>query len=270
MEREISENPYKQADLDICIWRYMSFLKLVSLLELKALWFSRLGVLEDQFEGTLPKATKAKMIKNSKKWFETFPEPELQKQLLEMTDRNVEDGCCTTMVNCWYLGENESSYMWENYGGDKYGIVIRSTVGRLRRSLWGDPNVLRIGKVEYVDLETHDMSTYDGGQAGKRALLKRQKFKYENELRVITLNDVTMDCMNPDGSEMSDQQKKGPGRFDPSRHGLYVKVQSDRLIEAVFVAPSSPAWFLDLVKRILARYDLKVPVHYSHLDMKSM
>ncbi|KPJ62406.1 hypothetical protein AMJ44_15635 [candidate division WOR-1 bacterium DG_54_3] len=263
---DIPDDPYKQADLDIRIWRYMSFVKFISLLELKALWFSRLGALEDQFEGTLPKGTRTKMINNSKKWFETFPDPELQNQLLESTDRNVDDGRCTTMVNCWYLGENESSYMWKNYAGDKNGIVIRSTVGRLRRSLWGDPKILRIGKVEYIYFETHDMSTYHGHQAGKRALLKHVKYQDEKELRVITHNDVTMDCLNPDGTEMSDRQKQGPGRFDPKRPGLYVKVQPHLLIESVFVAPNSSGWFLDLVKRIILRYEIDVPVQFSQIN----
>lgn len=269
LTQEIPENPYEQADLDIRILRYMSFLKLVSLLELKALWFSRLGVLEDQFEGMLPKATRAKMIEKSKNWFETFPQPELRKQLLEMTDRNVQDGRCVLVVNCWCLGNYESPDMWKSYVRDRYGVVIRSTVARLRRSLWGNPDMLHIGKVQYIDFESHDMSTYDGGQAHKRALIKRREFAYENELRVSTLNNVTMSCLNPDGSEMSEEQKKGPGRFDPERLGLYVKVELDRLIEAIFVAPNSPGWFLHLAKRIVARYGLKVPVYRSHLDMNT-
>lgn len=267
MKQKIPEDPYKQANLNIPIWRYMSFVKLMSLLELKALWFSRLGALEDQFEGTLPKTTRTKMIEDSKNWFKTFPEPEHQKQLLEMTDRNVQDGRCMLMVNCWCLGECESPEMWKRYVGEEHGVVIRSTVGRLRRSLWGNPDMLYIGKVEYIDFETHDISTYEGNQGNKRALFKRSEFKYENELRVSTLNVVNVNCLNSDGSEISKRQQNGLDSYDPHRPGLYVKVELDRLIESIFVAPNSRAWLLGLVKRVVTRYGLTVPVLPSQIDL---
>jgi hypothetical protein len=65
---------------------------------------------------------------------------------------------------------------------------------------------------------------------------------------------------------MSEIQKKGPGRFDPSRLGLYIKVDLDKLIESIYVAPGSPGWFVDLLKRMMKRYALNVPILFSELD----
>lgn len=245
----------------------MDFLKMVSLLEMGSLWFSRLGALEDKFEGTLPEKTRIKMIENSKRWFNTFPNPDQQKQLLDSTDDNVASGRCVLIVNCWSLGDDESAYMWKEYARNEYGIAIRSTIGRLRRSLYGDPDSLWIGVVEYINFETHDLTMYDGSQAVKRAFLKRvRKFEDERELRVCALNDVTMSRINPNGSNMSEVQKKGSGRFDPSRPGLYIKVDLDKLIESIYVAPGSPPWFFDLLKRVTTRYGLNKPILRSELD----
>lgn len=267
MTNKIPENHREQANLNITIRRYIDFLKMVSLLEMGALWFSRLGALEDQFEGILPENTRKKMIENSKEWFSTFPNPAHQKQLLDSTDDNVASGRCTLVVNCWSLGEDESAYMWKEYARNDYGIAIRSTIGRLRRSLYGDPDSLWIGVVDYIDFETHDMTVYDGSQAVKRAFLKRaKKFEDECELRVCAINDITMSRSNPNGSKMSEIQKKGPGRFDPFRLGLYIKVDLDKLIESIYVAPGSPGWFLDLLKRMTKRYGLNVPILFSELD----
>jgi hypothetical protein len=73
MTNKIPENHRDQANLNITIRRYSDFLKMVSLLEMGALWFSRLGALEDQFEGILPENTRKKMIEHSKEWISTFP-----------------------------------------------------------------------------------------------------------------------------------------------------------------------------------------------------
>ena len=40
------------------VWRYMSFPKFMSLLTYQALWFSKLNMLEDKYEGTIPAKTK--------------------------------------------------------------------------------------------------------------------------------------------------------------------------------------------------------------------
>ncbi len=266
MANKIPENHREQAHLNITIRRYIDFPKMVSLLEMGALWFSRLGALEDQFEGTLPPKTRLRMIEDSKKWFSTFPNPDHQKQLLDSTDRNVADGRCVLVVNCWSLGEKESEYMWEEYARNEFWVAISSTIGKLRSSLYGDPNQLWIGVVEYIDFETHDMTIYDDNQAVKRAFLKiDRKFEDECELRICAMNDNTMSHFNQDGSAASENQKKGLGRFDPFRPGLYIKVDLNKLIESIYVAPGSPGWFLDLLERMAKRYGLDVPILLSEL-----
>jgi hypothetical protein len=51
-----------ESELDSTIWRYLTFAKFVSLITYQALWFSKLNILQDEFEGTLPFSTEEIVI----------------------------------------------------------------------------------------------------------------------------------------------------------------------------------------------------------------
>lgn len=249
------------------VWRYLTFVKFISLLELSALWMSRLGSLEDQFEATLPDKTRENMIAMHLKWKTTFEgRPELQEQLAGMTDRNVQDGRRVMVVNCWFLGEVESQQMWKKYGGSTEGVAIRSTLRRLNESILAKQKSTTIGKVNYIDFAEHDMGVSNGSRAGERALMKAKSYSYENEVRVVAHNLVCPGCLNPDGSPPTTTQLGGPGMYDPCRPGLYLQVNLKMLIEAVITAPGAAPWFHDLVGRLCKRYQLDATVERSKLN----
>jgi len=50
--KNIDEN-----ELDNVVWRYLTFPKFISLLAYGALWFSKLNILQDKYEGTMPAMT---------------------------------------------------------------------------------------------------------------------------------------------------------------------------------------------------------------------
>jgi len=249
------------------VWRYLTFAKFVSLLELRALWMSRLGALSDRFEGTLPHKTRENMIASDLKWKPTFDgQPELQDQLANMTDRNVADGRDVLVVNCWFLGESESPQMWKDHVGSTEGVAIRSTLERLDQSILAKQEFTLIGKVNYVDFSKHDMGVYHGSQAVERALLKEERYSFENEVRIATFNVVCPGCLNPDGSPPSKSQLAGPGMFDPCRPGLYLQVNLRTLIEAVVTAPGPERWFYDLVCKLCKHYQIEGPIETSKLN----
>jgi len=249
------------------IWRYMIFAKFVSLLELRALWMSRLGALSDRFEGALPHKTRENMIASHLKWRSTFEgRPELQEQLAGMTDRNVADGRDVLVVNCWFRGERESAQMWKQYVGSEEGIVIRSTLRKLNQSILAKQEFTFIGRVKYVDFSKHDMGVYHGSQAGERALLKEERYAFENEVRIVSANVVCPGCLNPGGSSPTANQLAGSGMFDPGRPGLYLQVNLGTLLEAVVTAPGAELWFHDLVCKVCKRYHVDSPVERSGLN----
>jgi len=249
------------------VWRYLTFAKFISLLELRALWMSRLGGLIDQFEGTLPDKTREDIIASDLKWKTTFEgRPELQDQLAGMTDRNVADGRDVLVVNCWFLGESESPQMWKEYVGSTEGVAIRSTLKRLDQSILAKQEFTTIGKVNYVDFSEYDMGIYNGSRAGERALLKGKRYSFENEVRIVTHNLVCPGCLNPDGSPPTKTQLDGTGMYDPNRPGLYLQVNLTVLIETVITAPGAAPWFNDLVGKFCKRYQLDATVEKSKLN----
>lgn len=52
------------------------------------------------------------------------------------------------------------------------------------------------------------------------------------------------------------------------KDGLKIKVDVEQLIERVYVAPSCPDWFADLVKSIIQKYGYNFEVIHSRLDEK--
>ena len=249
------------------VWRYLTFAKFISLLELRALWMSRLGSLIDQFEATLPDKTRENMIARDLKWKTTFEgRSELQEQLAGMTDRNVRDGRHVLVVNCWFLGEVESQQMWKEYVGSTEGVAIRSTLRRLNESILAKQESTTIGKVHYIDFAEYDMGLYNGSRAGERALIKAKRYSSENEVRIVAHNLVCPGCLNPDGSPPTTTQLDGPGMYDPNRRGLYLQVNLRMLIETVITAPGAAPWFNDLVGKLCKRYQLDATVERSKLN----
>lgn len=228
---------------------------------------SRLGILLDQFEGALTRKTRESMIARDLAWKTTFDgRPDLQEQLAGMSDRNVADGRDVLVVNCWFLGEAESEQMWKEYVGSREGVVIRSTWERLDKSILAKQEFTAIGKVNYVDYSKYDMGVFEGHQAGARALLKEDKYSFENEVRIVTHNLVCPGCLNPDASPPTETQLAGPGTFDASRPGLYLQVSLKTLIDAVVTAPGAERWFHELVRKLCERYQIEASVERSKLN----
>jgi len=247
------------------VWRYLTFSKFMSMLELQALWFCKLETLIDKFEGSLPHKTKKQITRKHLEFEPLFPDPELKSQLYDMSDRNVQDGRQILVVNCWFMGDSESPKMWDEYVGSNEGVVIKSNIKRLGEAIHIQPQYSRIGKVKYIDFSEYDMGTYMGHQAEERALLKQKKYEWENEIRIITMNFVAPGCLNDDGTPQTEKQLSGPGMYNPNRAGIYVTANLNQLIEAIYTAPTASIWFHYLVEGVAKRYGLICPVLRSSL-----
>lgn len=251
-----------QAVSNVPLWRYMDFIKFASLVEMGALWFSRLGALQDGYEGTIPEPSYLEMTQRDQDVATWRDDPGWKAAAAEMTLRNESDGRDILAVNCWNMNKTEDRRMWKTYTSDAFGVVIKTTLGRLRRVIPVNDFTF-IGAVNYVDLATHQMDLSDAHSASKRAFLKSPTFAFENELRVVTMNIVTPYCLNADGTPMTKKQATGPGQLDNRRPGLYVKVDLKTLLRLVIVSPKSPPWFYSLVKTMVSNHGLTAPVERS-------
>lgn len=255
-----------QVDPGTVIWRYLTFKKFVSLIELGALWFAKLGLFEDAEEGMTPELTRRKMKSQHEEIERWFPDEERKSQVRRFTEDNERYGRDLIVASCWFIRERESKDMWAEYAKDNEGIVIKSTVEALTRSLVQSlKNKWWIGKVRYVDLATYEgMDVYEGNQAHLRAFLKGMKYSHESELRVATMNFVAPGCLNPDGSRQTEKQRKG--FIDASNGpGIYVRANLSTLINELRAAPGASESHRARIKHFLDKAGIRVPVKQSEI-----
>lgn len=232
------------------VWRYLTFDKFVSLLSTQSLWFSRLDLIGDPFEGATPwqelrireKTTQHERLRTI--WFGT-------RRWL--------------MVSCWHICDHESDAMWRMYAPTGEGVAIRSTVNSIRNCInrspgqYGDPElqfpisvpIFVLGRIWYIDM--HDVQLQSDSPFG-RYFLKREAFSHEAEFRVLA--PMPEICT----------EKGVPATAEPSMAGLYVKVPLQELVSEVVVSPTAPKWFTRAVAETIQRFGLPAPFRVSTLD----
>lgn len=157
--------PTQEDQRKAVVLRFLTFRKFVSLIELEAMWFSRLVdlALIDALEGTLPRKARECLLVRHRQYAEQFADsPEMLARIKNMTNRGMAPGRDMFAVNCWFLGNQETEKMWNDYGEKGSRVAIRSTVERLSTSfqnLGGLAKVSVIDRVKYVDFWNHEFKT---------------------------------------------------------------------------------------------------------------
>jgi len=147
-----------------------------------------------------------------------------------------------TAINCWSINDFESYLMWETYVGKKDGIVIQSSIGRLR-----DIFEKSVGNDEYIKKVEYSKSIGDFPTETNRlqpVLRKRIQYEGEAEVRVISI-------------------KQNDGVFD--ENGINIPVSFDKLIEKIYISPKSDDLFHDKIKGLFKKYKPKIEVLPSEL-----
>lgn len=246
-----SPRPYEIPDNKSKLWRYMDFAKYVSLLSTSALYFARADTFNDTFEGAKGlKKNKSnwddqllsffKMsIKNLPEGYECkYSEEEIEKKaykLLQDFETGGEDSKRHTFISCWHENEHESEAMWRLYSSFlDNAVAVRTSYKNLYLALGRDISI-SIGRVKYIDFKKN----YAGNGAFWR---KRKSFEHEKEVRIL----------------IHDRESDSMGKVLPCDLSL--------LIEEVFVSPSAPQWFVEVVNDVNHKYGLSVEVSPSELN----
>lgn len=239
------------------IWRYMDFTKFVAMLESKSLYFTRCDQFTDKFEGSFSKGNR-KLRPDKYRGLVESEEglTKIENNLIELAKSQK----LRTFVNCWHANPGESAAMWQLYTKTNEAIAIKTTFAKLEEQInqsnFDKPYInpsFYIGKVRYVD--------YDDEWIPENSLIgpftyKRLSFSHENEIRLIILEGV--------------DYKKNGGGFDigyrSPYQGISLSIDLNKTIDSIYVAPTSPLWFKNLVEQVVSRYSLNTPVFQSSLD----
>lgn len=254
------------------IWRYIEFAKFVSMLATKSLFFSRVDLFPDKFEGSITVPNVRRELDLARRSLRAKTELEqlvrigiFDPEVLNMTeDERVERSIggfqgarwvfrMTTHICCWHMNDTESAAMWKLYSESPYAIAVKSRYSRLRGAIEADPNRVYIGRVIYTDYESE---LIDDSNALTPLLHKRHSFRHEQELRMAV--NRSAEIAFPDGQLDRERIQ--------NTSGTLISVDLSELVEEVVLSPGSPEWFADVVRETSARFDLKSPVRTSLLD----
>lgn len=228
------------------VWRYMDFTKFVAMLESSSLFFSRADCLGDPFEGSFSRGNEKLRPLVYKDMYTGMPPDVIEKMNSSQADFNKWQRQWT-FISCWHMNSGESAGMWKLYAKTNEAIAIQSSFFRLANEL---DSKTYIGLVEYIDFENDWLPE---GNTFYPFVHKRRSFAHEQEVRALF-------------REMPTNSQGFDRLAIPPNGGLDRKVNLQELVETVYVAPTSPPWFLALVKDVCVRYGLNKNVIQSSLD----
>jgi len=229
------------------VWRYMDFTKFVSLLDSRRLYFTRADKFDDPFEGSWPKINVAARQQVPDNIPPEGREPFI-KAMASMGEINRKWPRYNA-INCWHMNEHESAAMWKLYLKSDEGISIQSTYLKLKESFLDDEKIY-VGVVKYID---YDTEWIDGGNLLTPFVYKRKSFEHEREVRAL----VTKWPVSKNGMDFNE---------DTIAHGLKIRVDIEKMVEHVFVAPKCPDWFAELVSAVVNRYGYDFQIVHSKLN----
>ncbi|WP_426063027.1 hypothetical protein [Flavobacterium sp. DSP2-3-1] len=228
------------------IWRYVDFTKFIDLLNSQSLYFTRVDIFEDIFEGSVPLKTfksrkvviqqeiiNGKIVNNSE---------DIQKYSDFLKKSRQDFG-----VNCWHMNDFESAAMCRLYLKSDEGIVIQSSFQKLNKVLKNSQFEFFIGTVKYIDYENDDIIFESGFSP---FVNKRKSFSHENELRAIIPVEAPANTKE----------------IDLQNGGCKIKINLEDLVENIFVSPNLPKWFSDLVSETCLKFGFDFKVINSSLD----
>lgn len=247
-------------DHAVRIWRYMDLAKFVASLQDTALHFSRADCLGDPFEGSVPllnsgEALRAELEKHPELAKQTGKDgltigqiSEMRNMLAQSRRQMLQSFYCS----CWHMNEHESAAMWRLYCQSNEAICIQSTFERLENAL---PSWTFVGAVRYVDYER---DTIDERNLFNPIMTKRKSYEHERELRGVAWSLASKET----GGEEVARAIRGKV--------VVVPLNLRAVIEAVYLSPTSPTWFRNVVEHLLHTHGFSVEVKQSALDAQPL
>lgn len=235
------------------VWRYMDFPKLISILDKQCLFFSRGDKFNDPFEGSYPLANVLGR-KNIPPYIPLDNISRFQQAMASLGDVNSH-WPKHVGINCWHLNNHESAAMWRLYLQSNEGVAIQSTYKKLKDSFSVTTERVHLGLINYINYET---DFFAADNILNPFVHKRKSFEHEKEVRALTMKWPTGE---ENGMNIIDDTIVG---------GVNVSVNLNLLIENIYISPSSPKWFVDVVTSTIQRYGCSFPILQSDLNKSAI
>src|ERR1035437_391516 len=127
------------------LWRYITFDRLIEIIQHKSIYFSHISTMRDQLEGSLTPRTRAQLLEwNMRQNGGNISTANASVQMYEDHRKKY-------YINCWHINSFESYLMWRVYGNRE--CAIETTYERLVASFDATPENINGGVIRYVDFD---------------------------------------------------------------------------------------------------------------------
>ncbi len=220
------------------VWRYMGHEKFIRLIRDSSLWFSRASAMSDKYELTIPEHSIEAFRKH-------LIESGVSKKKIESKEYDYywenEPNKESSLINCWSRDRDENYALWKIYlGGDKDGVGIRTTAGKLRNSLIQKQNSINYStdfKFSMGEVKYSHYIKYDELNPVSVLTTKKPFYKFENEIRLFAL-----------------EQDYAHSLLSGNTKGINVPVDLDVLLQEVYISPFSTLSYRKEVESLLRSY----------------
>jgi hypothetical protein len=215
--------------------RYMDLPKFVDFIQRKELYLGQASRFDDYLEGTLPEKIR-QIVRKLPDFLECYSDP----TTWESNNRD------RTYLSCWTHEKNDNMALWKIYGRSNESVAITTTVERLIEiaPAWSKYGRVDIKKVKYINPSKrlpNGVYAFDQSVFG----LKHKAYAFEKEVRIV--------ITSPDDNLIS------------LPRAIRVPVKIDSFLKDIIVAPEAGDWFLDIIKYVTGKYEVRTPVHRSAL-----
>ncbi len=252
------------------LWRYLTIEKLSYLVRSQALYFCRVDLYEDWFEGSLTKP--ATNLTNHVRKAEAGLPDNLSSQLgIRQQMRRF------FYANCWHMNRKESLAMWNRYLPKRDGVAIQTTHGELAKAIPVPPQgALHAGCVMYLDYD-NDMLDFLGPLLP--FFCKRHEYEHEKEFRFLYhfIPDVVYSrrarSVLAAAAEVGGAVRVHPSEMNfnvPTPEGYSVFVNPNKFVKTMTLAPNAPAAMIGAVESLCANHLPGVTLRRSRLKRWSL
>ena len=130
------------------LWRYLSYSRLIELLSTEVLYFRRLSLMDDKWEGLLTEKTRNQIFKH---FYAQYQSVDAANYQIEDYEKHRHE----FYINCWHMNDSESYLMWKVYA-DR-GCAIETTFERLQIAFDDFPGEVEGTTMEYLDFRRDEM-----------------------------------------------------------------------------------------------------------------
>ena len=260
---------------DAVLWKYMDLPELLYLLQEKKLWFSRLDMLGDPFEGSVEQTILEKVS-----FFSDDPNiPENLKPVTERLGRQslksfLRAQRMSAFVSCWTEEDQELMALWRSYQRSAYSVAIRTTYSLLRDQL---PEKVVLGKVFYTDFSQPIDLEMIRTNLLYYAIRKHVGFRFEKEIRAIyyygqnvaQIMQSIQKAREADKSAFEDFPFPSESELSKLEKGEQIDIDINTLILEIRSSPICPDWFIPVLNQMCKRYGYTNEVNRSILDART-